>query len=73
MGNAAAIKLDEKCATNPHTGATCMRLRYTAPDNFGGVEPCLSSKARLGRSLALPKTAVRERELLSVTRPLPKN
>src|SRR5439155_24004673 len=37
MGNTAAIKLDEKCATTPHSGPTCMKLQYTAPDNFGGI------------------------------------
>ena len=37
MGNAAAIKMDEASKDNPHTGATCLKVTYAAPDNWGGV------------------------------------
>jgi len=37
MGNQKAIRLDEKCMTNPHEGETCMKLQYLAPDQWGGV------------------------------------
>jgi hypothetical protein len=37
MGNQAAIKLDEKCTQNPHSGETCIKLQYMAPDKWGGV------------------------------------
>jgi hypothetical protein len=37
MGTTAAIKVDEKCTVRPHSGKTCMEVRYTAPDNWGGV------------------------------------
>jgi len=37
MGNTGAIKIDERCTTNPHSGKTCMQVQYTARDNWGGV------------------------------------
>lgn len=37
MGNTAAIKLDEKAAASPHAGKTCLKVDYTAGDNWGGV------------------------------------
>ena len=37
MGNAAAIKMDENWKENPHSGATCIKVLYGAPDNWGGV------------------------------------
>ncbi len=37
MGNIAAISMDPKCTTDPHSGATCLKCQYTAADNFGGV------------------------------------
>ncbi len=37
MGNTGAIKMDEKCEENPHAGKTCIKVQYTARDNWGGV------------------------------------
>jgi hypothetical protein len=37
MGNQSAIKFDDKCTTNPHSGKTCMKAQYTAGDNFAGI------------------------------------
>jgi hypothetical protein len=37
MGNIKAIRLDEGCRTNPHSGATCLRLEYRSADDWGGV------------------------------------
>ncbi len=37
MGATAAIKLDEGCRTNPHSGTTCIQVQYSAKDNWGGV------------------------------------
>jgi hypothetical protein len=37
MGNIKAIKLDEKCAVQPHSGKTCIRIDYTATAEWGGV------------------------------------
>ncbi len=37
MGNAGAIKMDANCETNPHSGKTCIKVEYTAKDNWGGV------------------------------------
>lgn len=37
MGNAAAIKMDEGWTQNPHSGKTCLKVDYTASDNWGGV------------------------------------
>ena len=37
MGNAKAMKLDEQCVTQPHSGKTCLRFDYTANDGWGGI------------------------------------
>jgi hypothetical protein len=37
MGNRGVIRIDEKCPTNPHDGATCLKLEYFALDKWGGV------------------------------------
>ena len=37
MGNAKATKMDDGCSTNPHGGKTCLKLEYTATDNWSGI------------------------------------
>jgi hypothetical protein len=37
MGNIPAIKFTDKSTDSPHTGPTCIRVDYTANDNFGGI------------------------------------
>lgn len=37
MGNTAALKLDERWATRPHSGKTCVRIDYTAADQWAGI------------------------------------
>ena len=37
MGNAGAIKMDGNCTDNPHSGKNCIKVDYTAADNWGGV------------------------------------
>lgn len=37
MGNAGAIRMSEECADNPHAGKTCLKVEYTAGDNWAGV------------------------------------
>jgi len=37
MGKTEAIALDERCSTQPHGGATCLRVEYRAADGWGGV------------------------------------
>ena len=37
MGETDAIAVDPKCTDRAHSGATCMKLEFRAPDNFGGV------------------------------------
>jgi hypothetical protein len=37
MGNTGAIKMDDACTETPHTGKTCIKVQYTARDNWGGV------------------------------------
>jgi len=37
MGNQAAIKMDVNCTEKPHSGTTCLKVRYTAPGDWGGV------------------------------------
>lgn len=37
MGNTAAIKLDPNSTDSPRAGAHCLRVDYTAKDNWGGV------------------------------------
>lgn len=37
MGNTKAIQLDPTCADMPHSGKTCLKVRYTASSDWGGV------------------------------------
>ena len=37
MGNMGAMKLDEKCGEKPHSGETCLKVEYSANDNWAGV------------------------------------
>ncbi|MDQ2732129.1 MAG: hypothetical protein M3Y56_10755 [Armatimonadota bacterium] len=37
MGNTAAIKMDDASTDHPHSGKTCLKVQYTAADNWGGV------------------------------------
>lgn len=37
MGNAKAMKLDEACKTQPHSGQTCLKFDFTASDGWGGI------------------------------------
>ena len=37
MGNTGAIKMDPQWTTTPHTGKTCLKVDYTAGDNWAGV------------------------------------
>ena len=37
MGNAKAMKLDEACATKPHSGQTCLKFDFNASDTWGGI------------------------------------
>ena len=37
MGNTGAIKMDTQWTGNPHAGKTCLKVDYTASDNWGGV------------------------------------
>ncbi|MBL8819300.1 MAG: hypothetical protein JNL58_24930 [Planctomyces sp.] len=37
MGNTAAIKMQEDCDDNPHSGKTCLRVQYNDVGNWGGV------------------------------------
>jgi hypothetical protein len=37
MGNRGVIRMDEKCSTTPHSGATCLKIDYLALDKWGGV------------------------------------
>jgi len=37
MGNTAAIKMDSASTDSPHVGKTCLKVSYTAADNWGGV------------------------------------
>ena len=37
MGNTAAIKMNEASTEKPHSGKTCLKVEYTAKDNWGGV------------------------------------
>ncbi len=37
MGNTAAVKVDNKDATKPHTGKTCIKITYSDPDKWAGV------------------------------------
>ena len=37
MGNTDAIKMDANWTTNPHSGKACIKVEYTAKDNWAGV------------------------------------
>ena len=37
MGNTKAMKLDEVCATKPHSGQTCLKFDFHANDTWGGI------------------------------------
>ena len=37
MGNNGAIKMTDNTTDNPHSGKTCLKVQYTAGDNWGGV------------------------------------
>ena len=37
MGNNGAMRLDEKCYEKPHSGETCLKVEYSANDNWAGV------------------------------------
>ena len=37
MGNNGALRLDEKCDEKPHSGETCLKVEYSANDNWAGV------------------------------------
>lgn len=37
MGNTAAIKMQEDCQDNPHSGKTCLQVDYSAGNDWGGV------------------------------------
>lgn len=37
IGNAKAIKMDDGCSTNPHSGGTCLRVEYSDPGDWGCV------------------------------------
>ena len=37
MGNNGALRLDEKCEEKPHSGETCLKVEYSANDNWAGV------------------------------------
>lgn len=37
MGNTGAVAMDENHTGNPHSGETCLRVSYSAPDQWAGV------------------------------------
>ncbi|MGI4789728.1 MAG: hypothetical protein ACRYFS_12855 [Janthinobacterium lividum] len=37
MGNTSAIKMDPASTVQPHSGKTCLKVEYTAKDQWGGV------------------------------------
>jgi hypothetical protein len=37
MGSTGAIKMDERWTANPHSGKSCIRVQFTANENWGGV------------------------------------
>ena len=37
MGNSAAVKMNEASTEKPHSGKTCLKVEYTAKDNWAGV------------------------------------
>ncbi len=37
MGNTGAMKVNDGCTENPHSGDTCMKIEYNANDNWAGI------------------------------------
>jgi hypothetical protein len=37
MGNTSAIGFNDQCAESPHSGSTCIKLEYKAPDKWAGI------------------------------------
>ncbi len=37
MGNTGAMKVNDGCVDNPHSGDTCLKVSYSANDNWAGV------------------------------------
>lgn len=37
MGNTGAMKIDDGCTENPHSGDICMKVSYGAKDNWAGI------------------------------------
>ena len=37
MGDNGSVALDLRCADNPHSGSTCMKLQFKSPNGFGGI------------------------------------
>jgi hypothetical protein len=37
MGDTANLAIDEKCTTNPHSGAHCLKCQLKAASGFGGI------------------------------------
>lgn len=37
MGNAGAISMDPACTDSPKSGAACLKIQYSASDNWGGI------------------------------------
>ena len=37
MGNTNSIKMTENATDNPHAGKNCLKVEYSAKDNWGGV------------------------------------
>ncbi len=37
MGNTGAMHVDDKCAEKPHSGEACMKVEYSAKDNWAGI------------------------------------
>ena len=37
MGNTGSLKVEDGCSEKPHSGSACMKVSYTANDNWAGV------------------------------------
>lgn len=37
MGDTAGIVMDDRCTTNPHAGATCLKVEFRSAQGWGGV------------------------------------
>lgn len=37
MGDTSALKIDQSCATDPHSGNACIRVDYNSPTGWAGV------------------------------------